>query len=56
MDNANVSLSLFPSIFDDNDNVYGTHALNGDIRPITLERKERATASTRTDTPRHRRS
>jgi hypothetical protein len=57
MDNASgFSPRSFPSIFDDNDNVYGTDALHGDIRPKTVEAQRNAEAPTRTDTPRHRRS
>ena len=57
MDNVNVSLDRsFPSIFDDEDNVYNTSALGGDLRPSSRVRRERAEASTRTDTPSRRRS
>lgn len=57
MDNANVSLDRsFPSIFDDEDNVYNTCPVNGDLRPSSRARKERMEASTRTDTPSRRRS
>lgn len=57
MDNETCSEPCsFPSIFDDNDNVYGTDALLGDIRPKTVEAKRTAEAPTRTDTPRYRRS
>lgn len=56
MDNESCSVApLLPSIFDDNDNVYGTDALLGDIRPKTVEAKRTAEAPTRTDTPRYRR-
>ena len=57
MDNMNVSLDRsFPSIFDDEDNVYNTCPVNGDLRPSSRARKERMEASTRTDTPSRRRS
>jgi len=55
MDDMNTTDRTFSSIFDDDDNVYGTDPLRGDIRPKTLQAKRNAEASTRTDTPRHRR-
>ena len=48
--------TLFPSIFDDEDNVYNTDPLGSEVRPSQIARRERAEASTRTDTPSHRRS
>ncbi|MBK8467878.1 MAG: hypothetical protein IPL32_18860 [Chloracidobacterium sp.] len=48
--------TLFPSIFDDEDNVYNTDQLGSEVRPSQIAKRERAEASTRTDTPSHRRS
>lgn len=57
MDNINVSLDCsFPSIFDDEDNVYNTDPLGREVRPSQIAKREHAEASTRTDTPSRRRS
>lgn len=57
MDNMDTLLDRsFPSIFDDEDNVYNTDPLGREVRPSQILRRERAEASTRTDTPAHRRS
>lgn len=46
----------FPSIFDDEDNVYNTDPLGREVRPSQIAKRERLEASTRTDTPSRRRS
>lgn len=57
MDNQNISLDRsFPSIFDDEDNVYNTDPLGREVRPSQIANRKRAEASTRTDTPSRRRS
>lgn len=54
MENTEQLLDRTFSIFDDDDSVYGTDPLLGDIRPKTIKRVEAQNASTRTDTPRRR--
>lgn len=57
MDSSNVSLDRsFPSIFDDEDNVYNTDPLGREVRPSQIAKRLASEAATRTDTPARRRS
>lgn len=47
--------ALYPSIFDEEDNVYNTSPLEGDLRPSARARKAKSECATRTDTPARRR-
>lgn len=57
MDTMNAALDRsFPSIFDDEDNVYNTDPLGREVRPSQIAKRKASEASTRTDTPPRRRS